>query len=201
MNEPKSDYNIKIPRPDKIKVTATKPTIEELKEYRAAWLKEAEDNGTIDDLFLIVKTFGVIPERGMFPSWPPLRRFEFTDGDSDYVILLDRVVWGVGGMNGKNRGDTLIEWERVFVIQGGTYIKEIVYGKKLVQYYRHLNLAPHGNMPSDHKGRLESNLFVPGYWEGLIGVFAKDARYEITDGRKKKVDNERKSLLKDLNLI
>ena len=191
MTEKKSEYETKTPRPEDIKVTKNKPTIEELKEYRAAWLKEAEDNGMIDDLFLIVKTFGVIPEVAQFRGHPPLRRFEFTDGDSDYVILLDRVIWG----------NDIEEWETIFVIENGEYLKERVSLKKLVSYYRHLNLAPHGSMPYYHSRNLEQNHFAPGYWEGLIGVFAKDAKYQIGDGAKKRASNERTNLLKDLNLI
>ena len=188
----------KTPRPEDIKITAKSPTVEELNELKAAWLREAESNGMIDELFLIVKTFGVIPEKRAFPGHDSLRRFEFTDGDSDYVILLNRSIWDVGGMRGKRPGDTLEEWERIFVVQDGEYLKERVSRKKLVRYYRHLNLAPNGEMTYDHQEKLNLNIFVPGYWEGLIGVFAKDARYQITDGKKGKVDKERKNLLNDL---
>ena len=200
MSEKKTEYKTKTPRPEEIKVTAKKPTIEELKEYRAAWLKEAEDNGTIDDLFLIVKAFGVIPEKRVFPGRAPLRRFEFTDGDSDYVILFKGCTWGVGAMRGRRPGDTLDEWEQVFVVEGGVEMKEVVYGKRLVQYYRHLNLAPHGFMPGNYEEQIGLNLYIPGYWEGLIGVFAKDAKYQIGDGAKKRTETERNDLLRDLNL-
>lgn len=195
MSEKKEEYKTKAPRPEDIKVTKIKPTIEELKEYRAAWLKEAEDNGTIDDLFLIVKSFGEIPERGIHKGWQPLRRFEFTDGDSDYVILFDRALWGMGK-------DDLVTWERIYVVEDGDYMHEIEYGnKRLVQYYRRLEADPSGRDDSESDAKIiEGNIYVPGYWEGLIGVFAGDARDEINKGKKKKVTNERNDLLEDLNL-
>lgn len=191
MTEKKSDYDTKPPRPEDIKVTAKKPTIEQLKEYRAAWLKEAEDNGLINDLFLIVKTFGVIPGVRVHRGWEKLRRFEFTDGDSDYVILYD-MEYDMA----KPIGET------VYVVENGEHMREIEYGnKRLVKVFRYIVDVNSIKYPDRTSKLYQENHFVPGYWDGLIGVFATDARYEMTDGKKKKVDNERKNLLKDLNLI
>ena len=190
MSEKKADYKTKIPRPEEIKVTKTKPTIDELKEYRAAWLKEAEDNGTIDDLFLIVKTFGVIPERIVHPGWPPLRRFEFTDGDSDYVILYG-MEYGMAEPIG----------EIIWVVENGDHMREIEYGNnRLVKVFRYTVDVNSIKYPDRSSKFYQENHFVPGYWEGLIGVFAKDAKYQIGDGAKKRTETERKELLRDLNL-
>lgn len=192
MNQKKADYKTNVPRPEGIKVTKTKPTIEELKEYRAAWLKEGEESGVIDDLFLIVKTFGKFP----FPGYSCLRRFEFTDGDSDYVILLDREVWGVGK-------ETVTAWEKVVVVEGGEYMLEGVNGKMLVSYYRRLELSPaekHSRAPANDGEKTEANFYIPGYWTGLIEEFANDAKHELGKASTDKARNERAQLLNDLNL-
>lgn len=193
MTEKKPKYKTDVPRPEDIKITKKKPTTEELKEYRAAWLKEAEENGMIDDLFLIVQTFGVFPGERVHRGCPPLRRFEFTDGDSNYVILYEREFWDLG----KERITT---WERIYVIEDGEYMREIEWGnKRLVKYFRRLEPSPSGldNRSRDQELK-DQNFCVPGYWMGLIGVFAKDAKHELTDGKKQKADNERNDLLNDL---
>lgn len=202
--ETKPDYivppeSITIPRPEDIKVTVKHPTIEELRTYRAAWLKEAESNGMIGDLFLIVKTFGAIPEDSPYPGWPALRRFEFTDGDSDYVILYDCEVWGRRARLGEE-GESILTWERIFVVEGGDHMREVEYGnKRLVKYFRRLEPSLSGRDERVRDGeKITDNFYVPGHWEGLIGVFAGDARHEINKGKKEKVDSERKNLLNDL---
>ena len=196
--ETKTDYivtpdSITIPRPEDIKITKKNPTVEKLQELKAAWLKEAEDNGMINDLFLIVETYGVIPEKQVHRGWQPLRRFEFADGESDYVILLERTVWGIGT-------GTMIPWKHIYVVENGEHMREIEYGnKRLVNYFKRLELAPNETIiPESDQVKIEKNFYVPGSWEGMIGVFAKDARYQISDAKKEKADNVRKDLLMDL---
>ena len=56
--ETKPDYKIdlKIPRPHEIQVNEDSPTLDELKEYRDAWLQEAVDAEKTKDLITAAKT-------------------------------------------------------------------------------------------------------------------------------------------------
>lgn len=193
MSEKKPKYKADVPRPEDIKITKKSPTTEELREYRAAWLREAEENGTIDDLFLIVKTFGVVPETSPYPGYRTWKRKEFTDGDSEYVILYDREVWVI-------EKETVVAWERIIVVEDGEPMRELLWdNKRLVSYFRRLSPPPSGQDTREKdKAKSSRNFYVPGYWEGLISDFAWDAKHELTEGRKQKADQERKDLLNDL---
>lgn len=56
--ETKTKYavDIKIPRPHEIEVSPDSPTLQELKEYRDAWLQEAVDAEKTKDLITAAKT-------------------------------------------------------------------------------------------------------------------------------------------------
>ena len=185
--------------PNDIKVTNKSPTLDQLKEYRADWLREAEESGMINDLFKIVNTLGVRGKK-VHPNWPPCNRYEFSAGNNDYVILLINEAWGTMQQNGK----TIITWEMIYVVENGEHMREIEYkNKRLVKYYRRLELSPAqkaGSKANNDAAKIKENLYVPGDWELFIGTHLELANSHLAKTSTGRSNAERETLLKDLCL-
>lgn len=199
MNQKKADYETGAPRPEDIKVTATKPTIEQLKGYRVAWLKEGEESGMIDNLFLIVNALGVRGEP-VHRGWPPCDRYEFSDGGNNYVILLQKEVWGT-----MQRGENITAWEHIYVVENGEYMREIEYtNKRLVNYYRFLVQSPAQKAARKNgvdQWKIDQRLYIPGDWESCISSHLELAKQKLGKSSSDNKKFTRNGLLKDLNLI
>ncbi len=188
--------------PKDIKVTSKSPTLEELKEYRADWLKEAEEAGKIDDLFKIIHSLGIRGNvmEGIARLHDPYYRVEFDVGELPYVILYKRY-WSVPAKNGSPG-----KFDQLYVVEGGKYMHEAMHGnKRLVSYFRgnrySLQDTEHNNpleTPPDAKEIMINNFYVPGDWELYIGALLELVNANLGEASTNDYETERKTLLHDL---
>ena len=197
MSEPKPEYKTKAPRPDQIKITATKPTIKELKEYRAAWLKEGEESKILNDLILIAKTLGVTGELKR-PGRPAMKIFRFSGGDNDYALFHD-TVWTT---HVRSLYDVdYYTWDCILLRENGEPKKEDYTGKMLVSYVKcrkKEGVNTGGNRIAD---MIENSIFLPGDWELYVGAHATVANDKLAKSKKEKTKIDRSKLLDNMGFV
>ena len=187
---------IKPLRPEDIKVTATKPTLEELKTLRIDWLEDGEKSGRIDDLIRIVKTMGVKGDY-VHPGWVPMNRYEFSGGYNDYVIL-HRMTETISG---SLYGPVIYSWDEIYLVENGEHMREMEYGnKKIVQYIKTENLPAPRNTPLKVRDIMDRALYIPGDWELYLGSHVTLVNDKLGEIKKEKTDNERSEMLRELGL-
>ena len=187
---------IKILRPEEIKVTATQPTLEELKMLRIDWLEEGEKSGMIDDLIRIVKTMGVRGDQ-VHRGEVPMNRYDFSGGDNDYVIL-HRATQTISG---SLYGPDIYSWDEIFLVENGEHMREIEYGnKKIVHNIKIGNPPAPKNTPPKVRDIMDRALYIPGDWELYLGTHVTLVNDKLGEIKKDKVDNERSEMLRELGL-
>ena len=191
-----TELKVKIPRPSDIKITASKPSLEELKDYRDAWLEEGETNGIVNELFKVVKTLGVRGDQ-VHRGWEPMIRYGFSGGENDYVILYKTYFYHVGNLD---YGRETI-WERLLLVENGEFMKEIEFDNKtLVKFFRIAEPPTPNRIPPEAQKYIDQALFLPGDWELYFSPHIELSNLELSKIKKDKNKTERTDLIKRLSL-
>ena len=174
--------------PTEINLTKTSPTSEELKEYIAHWLKEANEGepSNADKLLLIARESERKPID--IPHWE--RQYSYSRFGDIELIYRKHVA--------DNYSLDFSYYESVAVTIGGSPGKGLIEGQKVAHI--HIGFTKYLNWQNETIDECENDFWIPGDWEKKILPIWKEITSGANKERKRGAVAERLALLDKIGL-